>query len=103
MKRLLIDDLRDETHVGHPLDFIARDYSAGIEALKSQHWDILYLDHDLASFIDGIERTGYHIMCFLEEFPEFLPGKIVCVSDNSVGRKRIELVVKALYEKRNND
>lgn len=97
--RLMIDDMRDETHVKCELDVIARNYWTGIEALKLRKWDILFLDHDLSSFMQGgaKEKTGYHVMCFLEENPEYLPGKIICISSNPAGRANIERVVEKLY------
>ena len=97
--RLMIDDMRDETHVKCELDVIARNYWTGIEALKLRVWDILFLDHDLSSFMQGgaKEKTGYNIMCFLEEHPEHLPKKIICISSNPAGRERIEQVIMKLY------
>lgn len=94
MRYLLIDDCRN-IHV----DTVARDYNDGITQLeKYGPWDVLYLDHDLASFTeDGEERTGYHIMCWLEANPQYLPGRIECVSSNPVGRARIDIVIKKLY------
>ena len=71
-RTLLIDDTRNL-----PATLTARDYNTGIEALKTGGWDLLLLDHDLASFDDdGRERTGYDVMCWLEENPQFLPGKV---------------------------
>lgn len=98
MRRLLIDDLRSDKDVGAILTMIARDYEFGVRALILQagsqglRWDELYLDHDL-----GLGKSGYDIMCFLEEHHELLPGKIICVSANGSGRERIELVRKKLY------
>lgn len=96
MKRLLIDDTR--TIEGCR---IARNYFTGLHLLRNGEWDELLLDHDLGpeSVICDIEYTGYHVMCWLEEHPEHLPKKITCISANPVGRKRIEQVIKKLYEK----
>lgn len=94
MNILLIDDLRNI-----PATHIARDYFAGIEALELGVWDVLLLDHDLASYEDdGTERTGYDVMCWLEEHPEYLPRKeIKIVSANPVGRARMQIVIDKLY------
>lgn len=93
MRTLLIDDVRNLQ-----ADVIARNFDEGIRQLNNGPWDLLLLDHDLASFdCDGREKTGYDIMCFLEEFPEYKPKEIRCVSDNPVGRKRIETVIKKIY------
>lgn len=86
-RHLLIDDIRTIY-----ADKTCRTYAEGIESLKEGGWDVLWLDHDL-----GEEKTGYDIMCFLEENPKYLPGKIVCVSANPVGRKRIEQVIDKIY------
>lgn len=99
MERILaIDDCR-ELGCAHVL---CRTYSDGEKALRLMGpWDVLYLDHDLGSM--GIERTetgkeltGYSIMEFLENNPQYLPKKIVVVSDNPVGRKKIEVVIERL-------
>lgn len=88
---LLIDDLRDIK-----ADVIARTYDQGIDALTNQGpFEVLYLDHDLGEADPG--ATGYGIMNFLEANPQFLPGKIVCVSSNPVGRQRIQMVIDKLY------
>ena len=95
MRTLLIDDVRDLI-----ADVIARNYDEGIRQLKfNGPWDKLLLDHDLASFdADGKEKTGYDVMCFLEEFQEYLPKLIVCVSANPVGARRIESVIRGIYD-----
>jgi len=95
-KILLIDDQRNLT-----ADYTARTYDEGIDQLMHHGpWSLLLLDHDLASYgANGVEKTGYDVMCFLEEFPEYLPGEIRCVSDNPVGRRRIGVVINKLYKK----
>lgn len=94
-RSLLIDDARE---LGTTKT--ARDYFEGIRLLKEEGpWDILYLDHDLACFRDGKEYTGYSVICWLEENPQYLPGEICCVSSNPVGRNRIIEVAKKLYER----
>ena len=95
MRVLLIDDVRNLE-----ADVIARNYSEGIRQLElNGPWDLLLLDHDLASFIDGDEKTGYHVMCWLEEYTQYLPKKIECVSANPVGRAKIESVINILYRR----
>ena len=103
MRVLLIDDTRmeDAPNILRHVDLIARTYWTGRDALvKMGPWDLLLLDHDLHSYDDqGVEWTGYSIMCFLEEFPELKPGKIEIVSSNPVGRKRMQVVIDKLYKK----
>ena len=117
MRTLLIDDFRDL-----PSDRTERNYKDGIEALKAEQWDILYLDHDLGACKDCVskglsvgdmltpettfyntcshEKTGYDILTWLEGNKQFLPQKIILVTANPVGRKRMELVIEKLYAER---
>jgi len=93
MKTLLIDDLRDIK-----ADVVTRTYDDGINALKTQGpFDILYLDHDLSE--EDPHKTGYGIMCFLEANLRYLPKSIVLVTSNPVGRQKMEVVIRKLYQK----
>lgn len=94
MRVLMIDDIRDLSK-----GTIARDYFTGIWLLENlPPFDVLELDHDLDSFDEaGKEWTGYHVMCWLEEHPWKLPGRIVCISSNPAGRKNIQQVIDKLY------
>jgi len=95
---LLIDDLRKWEDILYlqTVDeyLISRSYKEGIKRLEESRWDVLYLDHDL-----GEDKTGYDVMCWLEEHPEFLPGDIFFVSANPVGRQRMQQVKEKLYKK----
>ena len=96
---LAIDDCR-ELSFAHVL---CRTYNDGIAALKFLGpWDVLYLDHDLGAldrqYTDtGAEATGYKILCFLEENPQYLPKKIELVTSNPVGRIKMVDLIKKLY------
>ncbi len=94
MATLLIDDQRNL-----PADRVARTYKEGVEALRERHWDVLYLDPDLGDFsgIEGRERTGYDVACWLEEHPQFLPDRIEIVTNNPAGRRKIELALQRCY------
>lgn len=103
MKTLLIDDKR-EIQVTR----VARTFHEGIQALMEGGWDVLYLDHDLADFTgsDLVRRpenkkewTGYDVLCWLEEFPQYLPARIDIVSSNPVGVERMRQVIKKLYQR----
>lgn len=92
-KILLIDDLR----VIPEATMIARTFEAGMYALKNEGpFDRLYLDHDLGDEDD--KKTGYGIICFLEENPAFLPKEIVLVTANPVGRVKMQTVIDRLYK-----
>lgn len=99
MRILAIDDAREMTQAS----VVARNYNEGIKQLQNNGpWDLLLLDHDLASFeADGKEKTGYDIMCWLEQNIEFLPAQIECVSANPVGRARIIAVYVGLRRQKN--
>ncbi|MCK5020932.1 MAG: hypothetical protein KAS32_28215 [Candidatus Peribacteraceae bacterium] len=93
LKLLTIDDMRtiSGTHQ-------VRTYEDGIEALRKEEWDILYLDHDLGCFDDnGREYTGYDILCWLESNQQYLPKRIELLTSNPVGRKRMNVVILKLY------
>lgn len=90
MKILVIDDIRTFAEA----EYHARTYAEGIDALTEEEWDILYLDHDL-----GEDKSGYDVLCFLEEYPEYLPGEIQLVTANPVGRMRMVQVINKLYNK----
>jgi len=99
-KILLIDDMRNEDskNVGMKVTKIARTYKDGLEQLKFHGpWDLLLLDHDLACFEDGRERTGYDLLCWLEEFPQFLPKDILVITDNASVHRKMKMVVNKLY------
>lgn len=104
MKVLLIDDLRTVEFVKSNWSIepthIARTFAEGINMLKDEGpFDVMLLDHDLASFTEeGDELTGYTVMIFLEDNPEYLPKRIVPVTSNPVGRGKIQTVIDKLYK-----
>lgn len=71
-----------------------RTYREGLEELKKKGWETLLLDHDLG----GI-KTGYDILCWLEEHLEFLPKTILLITNNPVGLKRMVSVLQGLESK----
>jgi hypothetical protein len=85
-RHLLIDDMRNIF-----ADDIARTYQEGIAFLRKTKYTHLWLDHDL-----GEGKTGYDVMCWLEQNQQHLPDKIICISANPVGNKRINVVIKKL-------
>lgn len=64
--------------------------------VTGQHWNLLYLDHDLGVFsgAGGRERTGYDIACWLEQNPQHLPDRIEVVSNNPAGKRNIEMALQ---------
>lgn len=101
----MIDDTRDETSVQRRIDLIARNYWTGIDALaKMGPWDVVLLDHDLHSYKNGKEFTGYDVICEIERMINNSemerPHHIICVSSNPPGRARINMVIERLYGRR---
>ena len=99
---LLIDDMRNETslealgHVTMPTRTV-RTYDEAIKVLSTEGpFDLVYLDHDLGE--DEMAKTGYGIMNFLEANTQFLPGKIILVTSNPVGRRQMQTVIEKLYK-----
>jgi len=97
-RRLLIDDIRRfedvtcRTPDNDDTEVVARNYNDGIELLKTNAWDELYLDHDLGE----TSKTGYDVMAWLEEHPDRLPETVVFVSANPVGVQRMRAVLEAI-------
>lgn len=89
MKILVIDDERDFPFA----NLQTRTFEDGLAALKSDQWDVVYLDHDLG---DDQGRTGYDLIKFLEQNPEHHPKQVVLVTANPVGRKNIEAGLRAM-------
>lgn len=87
---LLIDDVRDLKVATK----VARTFESGLEALKEGGWDELYIDHDLGT--TDPQKTGYDLMCWLEQNPSFVPKKIRCISANAVGAARIQYLINKL-------
>lgn len=90
--RVFVDDCRKAM----PGWILVKNYKTTITVLENFKIDILSLDHDL-----GENKTGYDIICWIEEKcatdPDFIPpGEILCHSSNPVGREKIELVAERI-------
>lgn len=102
MRVLLIDDIRGTAYMelfhGITVTQIATNYQSGVQALSQDGpWDLLCLDHDIASWDEqGKELTGYSVMVFLEENPQYMPKDIFFVTSNPVGRDNMQRVLKAI-------
>lgn len=105
LRSLLIDDTRlpGDKYKGIPQDaVVARTYAQGIELLKTQTWDKLYLDHDLGDFTDVGEMTGMHVLGWLENNLEHVPGEIHIVTDNAAKHREMRFVARELMRKSSN-
>lgn len=109
MRVLLIDDVRKPAYIldkyGIAVTDIAESYTSGIGMLTNNPpYDLLCLDHDLSSYleIDGkvVEKTGYDVMCFLEQNPEYMPKDILFVSANPVGVENMKRVYDSIKSRK---
>ena len=96
---LAIDDCRECSYAS----IVARTYDEGIKALTLLGpWDILHLDHDLGTIrickINGREATGYNVLVFLENNPEFIPKRITIITGNPAARPKMTALAKDLME-----
>ena len=89
MKILVIDNKRMLLDV----NYIARTFSDGLNKLRTEKWDLLYLSHDLGKN----QKSGYDVMVFLKENPHFTPKMIICISDNPSGKDRINGMISDIF------
>jgi len=88
MKILVIDDYKNIK-----ADYIARTFEDGVRKLRSEKWDLLYIDHNLGEF----KKSGYDIMVFLKENKQYIPKMIICISDSPDGELLINGMIKDIY------
>jgi len=100
--KLFLDDIRDPLKFGYLGYTWVTTADEAIEMLKKGVHKAS-LDHDLdvdhySGNYDGTAKTGYDVLLFLEEHPQYLPpGGIAVHSMNPVGRARMEKLVERLY------
>ena len=117
MRILIIDDVRSASiaerhmtfnHRGHATEdhmvMICRTHDDGLAELKDGGpWNVLMLDHDLGCYNEnGREQNGYHILCFLEENPQFTPDCIDIITANASVRRKMEQVAAKLVAAKQN-
>jgi hypothetical protein len=100
--KLWLDDVRDPTHYGHIGWTWVKTVDEAIALLKTKQVAKASLDHDLTIAQtmgeDDHEPTGYDVVLFLEQNPEYLPPEGVGVhSMNPVGQIRMRKVLAKLY------
>jgi len=87
-------------------DILCRTASAGLKALQTMGpFDSLFLDHDLGAYRPetddrGNELSGYSILCFLEEHPEFMPTEIHLLTSNGGGRTNMVLALDKMMDRK---
>lgn len=95
---LVVDDLRSIEPFNrlHQNDTVvlARTYDEAIQKLTNLQVDHLYLDHDLGCIDDdGKELTGYSVLCYIRDELSYLPGEIILITSNPVGRKNMQALI----------
>lgn len=90
VKRLWVDDLRNPPTSDY---VIARTYDEAIHQLTTERFDEIYLDHDLADFLNGRERTGFDVvywLCMRKQIErKYVPERYFMLTANPVGRQRM--------------
>lgn len=103
MKVLWLDDIRDPVPHGYIGAHWVLTADDCIEALKTKLYHFASLDHDLSDkasmgMPEKNERTGYTVICWLEENPEYWPEIGVRVhSVNPVGKGKMQQVIMRHY------
>lgn len=103
---LWLDNIREPWKHGYVGCEWAKTADEAIALLKTGRITFASLDHDLSETATmGTptkgEKTGYTVVCWLEEHPEFWPEKGVKVhSMNPVGARRMREVIEAHYHRR---
>lgn len=108
--KLWLDDIREPWKFGCLGWTWAKTAAEAIAHLRSGLVEEASLDHDLTSeqmiqggfvgkvYEDG-QKSGYDVVCWLEQHPEFWPPKGVRVhSANPAGAARMRKVIRRWYE-----
>lgn len=110
--RLWLDDIRDPERFGAGGYLWVKTADEAIRVLETGFVEFASLDHDLSDeqmragargeiVVPPGEKTGYHVVCFLEEHPEFWPPEGTRVhSMNPAGVKRMLQVIDKHYRRR---
>lgn len=95
-KKLYVDDLR-ECPQGWD---VARNFHTAIVMLEMTEYDIVSLDHDIASFYGNKEMTGRDILNWLiarKMDGHYTPNCVKVHSANPVGCETMEIDIKRVF------
>lgn len=108
--KLWLDDIRDPEHYGKSDWVWVKTATDAIDQFRTGQVEEASLDHDLTDeqmvkggilgqvYEDG-HKSGYDVVCWLEQHPEFWPPEGVRVhSANPAGRRRMLQVVDKHYQ-----
>ena len=94
--KVFLDDSRD-SYSGW---YLVKSAKEAIALIETGQVSEISLDHDLASTTKG--KSGYDVACWIEKkvFTDegFDPPKVSCHSMNSVGKKKIQIVIKRIEQ-----
>jgi NAD+-processing family protein with receiver domain len=103
MSVLWLDDLRPPGKHGYVGAYWVKTAAEAIKLFKKGRIRFASLDHDLSVEatmgipVEG-EETGYTVVCWLEEHPEFWPvDGVRAHSLNSVGKAKMQVVIRKQY------
>jgi NAD+-processing family protein with receiver domain len=101
--RLWLDDVREPWKHGFIASEWARTADEAIAALKTGEVTFASLDHDL-SIDDTLgtpkgEKTGYDVVCWMEESDVWPRDGVVVHSMNPAGRSRMQAVIDRHYKR----
>lgn len=97
-KKLWIDDIRAAPDATWD---VAKNYWEAIDLLRVKDYVTVSFDHDIASFAQDREFTGYDILCKIEEAQVFgakVPVDLYVHSANPIGRGRMQIVIDKIYQ-----
>ena len=100
---LWLDDVRKPWLNGYIGAHWAKTYEEAIEALKGGNVTLASLDHDLSEMAtlgmpEPGEKTGYDVICWMEENNVWPKDGVRVHSMNPAGRQRMQAVVDKHYK-----
>lgn len=94
--KLWLDDLRDPEKLGYKDYVWVKTYKDAIDILKTGKVKFASLDHDLGLTLTG-EKTGYDVVCWMEENNVWPEDGVRVHSQNPVGAQKMKAVLRKHY------
>ena len=102
--RLWLDDMRDPAAFGCTGYVWVKNYDQAVAALATGKVTFASLDHDLSietAYNHGVpppgEKTGFDVICWMEENGVWPREGVVCHSANPTGRARMMQIIDRAY------
>jgi hypothetical protein len=100
---LWLDDRRNPAENGYIGAAWAKTYDEAIASLETGEVELCSLDHDLTMSqtlgLTNEEKTGYNVICYMEEHNIWPEQGVLVHSQNAAGRHRMLQVVQKHYGK----